>query len=69
MKQDTIIQIIKVLAYLLLMIALGIIGSVLSKKFIRKEVQTVVYQIDTTKVRVLYEDTWGKILFVKEEDL
>lgn len=69
MKQDTIIQIIKVLAYLLLMIALGIIGSVLSKKFIRKEVQTVVYQIDTAKVQVLYEDTWGKILFVKEEDL
>lgn len=71
MKQDTIIQIIKVLAYLLLMIALGIIGSVFHAKFIKKVIreQTVVYQIDTTKVHILYEDTWGKILFVKEEDL
>lgn len=31
--------------------------------------QPKAYQIDTTKVQVLYEDTWGKIIIVKEEQL
>ena len=75
-RKDSIIpEIFKILVLLFLIITLGIIGwiigSALHAKFIKKVIQEqpVVYQIDTTKVRVLYEDTWGKIFFVKEEDL
>lgn len=75
-RKDSIIsEIFKILVLLFLIITLGIIGwiigSTLHAKFIKKVIreQPVVYQIDTAKVQVLYEDTWGKILFVKEEDL
>lgn len=64
-------SIIPDLVLLFLIITLGIIGSALHAKFIKKVIreQPVVYQIDTTKVQVLYEDTWGKIILLKEEDL
>lgn len=71
-RKDSIIsEIFKILVLLFLITIGGIIGSALHAKFIKKVIreQPVVYQIDTTKVRVLYEDTWGKIFFVKEEDL
>lgn len=70
-KDSIILEIFKILVLLFLIITLGIIGSSLHAKFIKKVIreQPVVYQIDTTKVQVLYEDTWGKILFVKEEDI
>lgn len=41
----------------------------LIKKINSEEKQSHPTYIDTTKVQVLYEDTWGKILFVKEEDI
>lgn len=41
----------------------------LIKKINSEEKQFHPTYIDTTKVQVLYEDTWGKILFIKEEDL
>lgn len=70
-KDSIILEIFKILVLLFLIIILGIIGSAFHAKFIKKVMreQSVVYQIDTTKAQVLYEDTWGKILFVKEEDL
>lgn len=71
-RKDSIIpEIFKILVLLFLIIALGIIGSALHAKFIKKVIreQPVVYQIDTTKVQVLFEDTWGKIILIKEEDL
>lgn len=71
-RKDSIIpEIFEILVLLFLIIIGGIIGSALHAKFIKKVIreQPVVYQIDTTKVQVLYEDTWGKIILIEEEDL
>lgn len=71
-KKDSIIsEIFKILVLLFLIITLGIIGSALHAKFIEKVIreQTEYTDIDTTKARILFEDTWGKIILIKEEDL
>ena len=71
MKRDTkeIVSIIGVTVIFLAIIAISVMAIVKAKQAIVEAQQPKVYQIDTTKVQVLYEDTWGKILFVKEEDL
>lgn len=62
-------SIIGVTVVFLAMIVVSIMAIAKAKQAILEARQPKVYQIDTTKVQVLYEDTWGKILFVKEEDL
>lgn len=71
MKQDTkeIVSIIGVTVIFQAIIAISVMAVVKAKQAILEARQPKVYQIDTTKVQVLYEDTWGKVLFVKEEDL
>lgn len=64
-----IISIIGVTVIFLTIIAFSVMTIVKAKQAILEAQQPKVYQIDTTKIQVLYEDTWGKILFVKEEDL
>lgn len=71
MKRDTkeIVSIIGVTVIFLAIIAVSVVAIVKTRQDILEAQQPKVYQIDTTKVQVLYEDTWGKIIFVKEEDL
>lgn len=71
MKRDTkeIVPIIGVTVIFLAIIAISVMAILEAKQAILEARQPKVYQIDTTKVQVLYEDTWGKILFVKEKDL
>lgn len=64
-----IVSIIGVTVVFLAIIAISVVAIVKTRQDILEAQQPKVYQIDTTKVQVLYEDTWGKILFVKEEDL
>lgn len=64
-----IVSIIGVTVTFLAIIAISVVAIVKTRQDILEAQQPKVYQIDTTKVQVLYEDTWGKILFVKEEDL
>lgn len=71
MKKE-IVSIIDVTVVFLAIIVISVMVAMAIVKASRTIVearQPKVYQIDTAKVRVLYEDTWGKILFVKEEDL
>lgn len=72
-RKDSIIsEIFKILVLLFLIITLGIIGSTLHAKFIKKVIREqteYTTDIDTTKARILFEDTWGKIILIKEEDL
>lgn len=64
-----IVSIIGVTVIFLAIIVISVMAIIKAKQAILEARQPKVYQIDTTKVQVLYEDTWGKILFVKEEDL
>lgn len=64
-----IVSIIGVTVVFLAIIAISVVAIVKTRQDILEAQQPKVYQIDTTKVQVLYEDTWGKILFVKEEDI
>lgn len=64
-----IVSIIGVTVVFLAIIAISVVAIVKTRQDILEAQQPKVYRIDTAKVRVLYEDTWGKILFVKEEDL
>lgn len=69
MKRDNFLEIVSFIGTIVLFMATIVLSI---SVFIRAKQGTEtskVYQIDTTKVQVLYEDTWGKILFVKEEDL
>jgi len=53
----------------LMVVTVCVLAMVMATRDIQKSKQSKVYQIDTTKVQILYEDTWGKIFIVKEEDL
>ena len=53
----------------LMVIAVCILAMVMATRDIQKSKQPKVYQIDTTKVQILYENTWGKVVFIQEEDL
>lgn len=64
-----IVSIIGVTVVFLAIIAISVVAIVKTRQDILEAQQPKVYRIDTTKAQVLYEDTWGKILFVKEEDL
>lgn len=71
MKRDTkeIVSIIGVTVIFLAIIAISVMAIVQTRQAILEARQPKVYQIDTTKVQVIYEDTWGKVLIIKEEDL
>ena len=71
MKQDTkeIVSIIGVTVIFQAIIAISVMAFVKAKQAILEARQPKVYQIDTTKVHILFEDTWGKIILIKEEDL
>lgn len=60
----TVKEIVSYIIWLLLasILAIFIVAGLKSEK----QNQRPTY-IDTTKVQVLYEDTWGKILIIKEE--
>lgn len=64
-----IVSIIGVTVVFLAIIAISVVAIVKTRQDILEAQQPKVYQIDTTKVQVLYEDTWGKIILIKEEDL
>lgn len=64
-----IVSIIGVTVIFLAIIVISVMAIIKAKQAILEARQPKVYQIDTTKVQVLYDDTWGKILFVKEKDL
>lgn len=61
-----IVSLIGTVVFLLAIVLISVMAFIKAKQGTET---SKVYQIDTTKVQVLYEDTWGKILFVKEEDL
>lgn len=67
-EKDTLINICTCLA-ILMVIAVCTAAIMMARRDIAKSKQPVVYQVDTTKVHILYEDTWGKIIRLKEEDL
>lgn len=54
---------------LLLLVVICAAAIVLTRRDIARSKQPVVYQVDTTKAHILFEDTWGKALPVMEEDL
>lgn len=64
-----IVSVIGVTVFLLAIIAISVMAIVKAKQGILEARQPKIYQIDTTKAQILYEDTWGKILFINEEDL
>ena len=63
MKQDEFSSV----GLIVILVAIIILSIAVFIKVKQGTETSKVYQIDTTKVQVLYEDTWGKILFVKEE--
>lgn len=67
-EKDTLVNIGTCLV-ILMVIAVCTAAIMMARRDMAKSKQPVVYQIDTTKVQVLFEDTWGKIIFIKEEDL
>lgn len=68
MKRDDIIDLsFGIFLIVVVITLLVIVFQILEDS--HKSVEPHPTYIDTTKVQVLYEDTWGKILFVKEEDL
>lgn len=64
-----ILSITVIIVFCLMAMAVSVCAAVKARESIEKARQPKVYQIDTTKVTVLYENTWGKIILVKEEDL
>ena len=71
MKRETIdyLSIIGVIIVCLMVIAVCVFAITMARRDIARTKQPKVYMIDTTQVDVIYENTWGKILFLKEEDL
>ena len=66
MKQEIKDRIIAYLAGLLVLASLCTFWFV----YKAKKVKDIKFSMtDTTKVHILYEDTWGKIILLKEEDL
>lgn len=55
--------------FLLTLIFMCVTTIMLARRDIARSKQPVVYQVDTTKAHILFEDTWGKALPVMEEDL
>ena len=55
--------------FLLTLIFMCITTIMMARRDIARSKQPVVYQVDTTKAHILFEDTWGKIILIKEEDL
>ena len=55
--------------FLLTLIFMCVTTIMLARRDIARSKQPVVYQVDTTKAHILFEDTWGKIILIKEEDL
>ena len=60
---------IRVGVALLLLVVICAAAIVLARRTTAKSKQPVVYQADTAKAHILFEDTWGKALPVMEEDL
>lgn len=60
---------IRVDVALLLLVVICAAAIVLARRATAKSKQPVVYQADTTKAHILFEDTWGKVILLKEEDL
>jgi len=69
MKRDDFLEIVSFVGTIVLLLAIIVLSISVFIKVKQGTKITKVYQIDTTKVQVLYEDTWGKIFIVKEEDL
>lgn len=73
MKRDDFLETVSFVGTIVLLLAIVVvsisvfINAITTIKAKQSTEITKVYQIDTIKVQVLYEDTWGKILFVKEE--
>ena len=67
-EKDTLVTIGACLV-ILMVIAVCTATIMMARRDIAKSKQPVVYQVDTTKARILFEDTWGKIILIKEEDL
>lgn len=55
--------------FLLTLIFMCVTTIMLARRATAKSKQPVVYQVDTTKAHILFEDTWGKVILLKEEDL
>jgi len=67
MKRDDFLEIVSFVGTIVLLLAIIVLSISVFIKVKQGTKITKVYQIDTTKVQVLYEDTWGKIFIVKEK--
>ena len=67
-EKDTLVNIGACLV-ILMVIAVCTAAIMMARRDIARSKQPVVYQVDTTKAHILFEDTWGKIILIEEEDL
>lgn len=65
-EKDTLVNIGACLV-ILMVIAVCTAAIMMARRDIAKSKQPVVYQVDTTKAHILFEDTWGKIIFIEED--
>ena len=65
-EKDTLVNIGACLV-ILMVIAICTAAIMMARRDIVKSKQPVVYQVDTTKAHILFEDTWGKIIFIEED--
>ena len=71
MKRETIdyLSIIGVIIVCLMVIAVCVSAFTMARREIARRQQPKIYQIDTTQVQILYENNWGKVIYIKNEDL